>query len=111
MGSECNSRSEGYGASLRQLGTPETRKRVVAYIVDIGKEFTRRSAAEAAPIGMTSSHFVAQAMSTLETMLLEGWVDGRVDKTKPMFKYDHLGPGIETNIHENRDAVMHRAGV
>jgi flavin-dependent dehydrogenase len=88
----------------------ETLKRF-SYIVDIGKEFTRQANVEASTIGMTPSHFVAQAMSTLETMLLEGWVNGRVDKTKPMFRYDHLGPGIETNIHENRDPVMHRAGV
>ncbi|MBI5865681.1 MAG: tryptophan 7-halogenase [Planctomycetes bacterium] len=80
----------------------------LSHIVDIGRELTRVSAAEGPRHGMTPNMFVAQSMATLETMLLEGWVDGRVDKKKPMFRYAHMAPGDEMNIHPNRDAVDRR---
>lgn len=78
-----------------------------SHILAIGRDFTRLSYKYGKAMGMESGHFVAQLMATLETMLLEGWVDGRVDAHKPMFKYSHLAPGIETNIHDNTDPLRH----
>ncbi len=83
-----------------------------SHIVAIGKELTRRSNNPSGRFGMTPGHYVAQAMATLETMLLEGWVRGSVDASLPMFRYSHLAPGFETNIHPSLDPLgTHIPGV
>ncbi|MFG0330689.1 MAG: NAD(P)/FAD-dependent oxidoreductase [Phycisphaerales bacterium] len=43
------------------------------------------------------------AMAALETMLIDRWVIGKVDKRKPMPKYLPEGPDGKTNFHPNED--------
>ncbi len=45
------------------------------------------------------------AMSALESLLIEGWVVGKVDKSRPMLRYLPYGPEGRGNFHDNRDVI------
>lgn len=83
----------------------ETLKRFT-YIMDIGREFTRLGQSRGGDRVISGNHFVAQAMSTLEAMLVEGWITGGVDPNRPKVHYDPVKPGVEMTIHENYDPPL-----
>lgn len=52
--------------------------------------------------GHGAGFYVTQGISTLETMLVEGWVKGSLDPKKRRYIYKPL---VESNFHRNSDAV------
>jgi hypothetical protein len=77
----------------------------VSYIGDIAREFV--IAADASRAG--SDPFNAfHCMSVLESLLIEGWVTGRLDPSRKRLNYLPYGPGGVGNFHENRDPVNDR---
>jgi flavin-dependent dehydrogenase len=52
--------------------------------------------------GMSPASFFQQAQATLETMLMEGWATGRMDKAKPTTRFAHA-TAADLNIHWNYD--------
>ncbi|MFG0259705.1 MAG: hypothetical protein ACF8LK_05055, partial [Phycisphaerales bacterium JB041] len=57
---------------------------------------------QSARSGQGSGFFVTQGVSTLETMLVEGWVKGSVDSKRKTMVYK---PIVESNFHKNSDAL------
>lgn len=57
---------------------------------------------QAARSGTSAGFYVTQGISTLETMLVEGWVKGSVDPKRKTMVYT---PMVQTNFHKNRDAL------
>ena len=49
------------------------------------------------------SYFVGQCMSSLETMLLDGWAIGSLDPKKPRGQYSFSAGGKDVNMHWNYD--------
>ena len=65
-------------------------------------EFVRRGGR----IGeITGTHLVVQAAATLEAMLLEGWVIGKLDPRRPRMSYAPRASGA-SNFHPNYDNVV-----
>lgn len=49
--------------------------------------------------------FAPQAISSMESMLLEGWIQGKVNKKRPPLNYDHLAHAPVHNFHPNADRI------
>lgn len=103
---DCHQRG---GSRLPLAGLYKTVVEVLSrnsYIMDIGREITRISQVEGKKPGWSPTAFLMQAMGTLECLLAEGWIEGRVDPKKKMVPFDPVIPGAPTTIHENRDKEM-----
>lgn len=48
---------------------------------------------------------VHDALAVLETMLLDGWVEGKQSKKKPAFHFDPGADGSKSNFHANEDQI------
>lgn len=53
----------------------------------------------------TRTFSVHDAIAVLEVMLLDGWVEGKLNKKKPAFHYDPAKDGSESNFHANTDRI------
>lgn len=74
---------------------------------EIQADLKMRAAAPEQAMGMGPSQFIAQAMSTLETMVLDGWVIGKLDPRKPRLNFQPP-EALDYNIHANRDDIEKR---
>ncbi|MBK7405933.1 MAG: hypothetical protein IPJ41_15260 [Phycisphaerales bacterium] len=52
------------------------------------------------------AHYVGQCMSSLETMLLDGWVTGRLDAKKARGQYYFDAGAADVNMHWNYDSLI-----
>jgi hypothetical protein len=89
-----------FGTMIQILKQPVDAKQLVEAI-----RFRSMSRPDA-PGMLSHDHFFQQCMATLETMVAEGWVSGKLDKAKPALNYDPLAGGGEFNIHENWDSEI-----
>lgn len=48
---------------------------------------------------------IHDAMAVLETLLIDGWVEGKLNKRKPAFRYDPDKDGSQSNFHRNEDEI------
>jgi len=62
---------------------------------------------QAARSGNSAGFYVTQGVSTLETMLVEGWVKGSMDPRRKTMIYT---PMVKTNFHKNQDAMPEERG-
>jgi len=73
-------------------------------VLDIARTFARWEVNEQAIGGVKFSG--DQALATVESMLLEGWITGRVNKKKPVRPLTPLASdGERSNFHPNRDTI------
>ncbi len=73
-----------------------------SYIDDVAKAMVRVAhESRSGPEPFNAFH----AMSALESMLIEGWVAGKVDHSRKMLRYYPYGPSGEGNFHPNRDLL------
>jgi flavin-dependent dehydrogenase len=70
---------------------------------DIYREFEARSRTSPQGGMNKGAYFVGQCMSTLETMLLDGWVTGKLDPKKPRGRYAYDAGTSDVNMHWNYD--------
>lgn len=68
----------------------------------IGAAVEEKARAQAARGGIGAGAFTTQAIATLETMLVEGWVKGSVDAKRRAMIYR---PIVDSNFHENADVI------
>lgn len=71
----------------------------------IGAELKARIARMQQGPNWNAGHILLQAMSTLEALVLEGWVKGSVVQGRPMVKYVPIDPMADTCLHANVDQL------
>jgi flavin-dependent dehydrogenase len=84
-----------YGVVIKALRKHHDLRSIGVAIEEVAK-------AQAARGGMGAGAFTTQAISTLETMLVEGWVKGSNDPKKRGMNYK---PMLESNFHDNTDVI------
>lgn len=70
---------------------------------DVYREFEARSTTNRMGGVNKGAYFVGQCMSSLETMLLDGWVTGTLNAKKPRGQYSVDSGNADVNMHWNYD--------